>query len=101
MYTDTQCTAYMPLTPPTGMAPFKEVPSPVGSVVHHHAVPGGSFVLKCSGTCQITRVISGKMHSQSPILKCYGDAQQPGNSYKSMTKLLPPHSNRTCHKCRI
>ena len=45
---------------------------PVGLVVHHHAVRGGSFVLKCSGTCQTTRVIAGKMHSQSPILKCYG-----------------------------
>ena len=95
MYTDTQCSAYMPLTPPRGRAP-------VGSVVHHHAVQGGSFVLKCSGTCQTTRVIVGKMHSQSPILKCYRGAQQPSNSYKSMrTKLHPPHSNQTCHKCRI
>ena len=42
---------------------------PVGLAVHHHAVPGGSFVLKCSGTCV---VIAGKTHSQSPILKCYG-----------------------------
>ena len=71
---------------------------PVGLAVHHHAVQGGSFVLKCSGTCQTTRVIAGKMHSQSQILKCYGAAQQPGNSYKSMTKLHPPHSNWTCHK---
>ena len=43
-----------------------------GLAVHHHAVQGGSFVLKCSGTCQTTRVIAGKTHSQSPILKCYG-----------------------------
>ena len=71
---------------------------PVGLVVHHHAVRGGSFVFKCSGTCQTTRVIAGKMHSQSPILKVYGGTQQPGNSYKAMTKLHPPHSNRTCHK---
>ena len=28
-------------------------------------------------------------------------AQQPSNSYKFMTKLLPPHCNRTCHKYRI
>ena len=70
------------------------VPSrPVGLAVHHHAVRGGSFVLKRSGTCQTTRVIAGKMHSQSPILKYCGGAQQPGNSYKSMTKLHPPHSN--------
>ena len=41
---------------------------PVGLAVHHQAVRGGSFVLKCSGTCQTTRVIAGKMHSQSPIL---------------------------------
>ena len=72
---------------------------PVGLAVHHHAVRGGSFVLKCSGTCQTTRVIAGKMHSQSPILKCYGGAQQPSNSYISMGKKLhPPHSNQTCHK---
>ena len=66
---------------------------PVGLAVHHQAVRGGSFVLKCSGTCQTTRVIAGKTHSQSPILKCYGGTQQPGNSYVSMTKLHPPHSN--------
>ena len=71
---------------------------PVGLAVHHHAVQGGSFVLKCSGTCQTTRVIAGKTHSQSPILKCYGGAQQPGNSYETMTKLHPPHSNQTCQK---
>ena len=41
---------------------------PVGLAVHHQAVRGGSFVLKCSGTCQTTRVIAGKTHSQSPIL---------------------------------
>ena len=44
MYTDTQCTAYMPLTPLRGRAPFKKPPHPVGLVVHHHAVRGGSFV---------------------------------------------------------
>ena len=71
---------------------------PVGLAVHHHAVRGGSFVFKCSGTCQTTRVIAGKMHSQSPILKWYGGAQQPSDSYETMTKLHPPHSNRTCHK---
>ena len=26
MYTDTQCTTYMPLTPPRGRAPFKKPP---------------------------------------------------------------------------
>ena len=44
----------------------------VGLVVHHHAVQGGSFVLKHSGTCQTKRVIAGKTHSQSPILKTKG-----------------------------
>ena len=44
----------------------------MGLAVHHQSVWGDSFVLKCSGTCQTTRVIAGKMHSQSPILKCYG-----------------------------
>ena len=50
---------------------------PVGSAVHHHAVWGGSFVLKCSGTCQTKKVIAGKMHSQSPILKWYGVFSNP------------------------
>ena len=58
MYTDTQCTAYMPLTPPRGRAPFK----------NHHAVQGGRFVLKCSGTCQATRVIAGNTHSNPQFL---------------------------------
>ena len=41
------------------------------------------------------RVIAGKMHSQSPILKVRG-AQQPINSYISMgTKLHPPYPNQT------
>ena len=87
-----------PLAPPGGKARCSHTVRPVGLAVHHHAVGGGSFVFKCSGTCQTTRVIAGKTHSQSPILKCYGGAQQPGNSYKAMTKLHPPHSNRTCHK---
>ena len=53
---------------------------------------------KLSWTCHTTRVIAGKTHSQSPILKTKG-AQQPGNSYISMgTMVHPPHSNRTCHK---
>ena len=50
---------------------------PVGLAVHYHAVQGGSFILKCSGTCQTTRVIAGKTHSQSPILKCYGVLSNP------------------------
>ena len=66
---------------------------PMGLAVHHHAVRGGSFVFKCSGTCQTTRVIAGKTHSQSPILKWYGGAQQPSNSYETMTKLHPPYLN--------
>ena len=42
-----------------------------------------------------TRVIAGKMHSKSPILKVRG-TQQPGNSYISMgTKLHPPYPNQT------
>ena len=61
-----------PLTPPGGKACCSRTIHPVGLAVHHHAVRGGSFVFKCSGTCQTTRVIAGKMHSQSPILKCYG-----------------------------
>ena len=87
-----------PLAPPGGKACCSCTIHPVGLAVHHHAVRGGSFVFKCSGTCQTTRVIAGKTHSQSPILKCYRGTQQPSNSYEAMTKLHPPHSNRTCHK---
>ena len=61
-----------PLAPPGGKAHCSRTIHPVGLAVHHHAVRGGSFVFKCSGTCQTTRVIAGKMHSQSPILKWYG-----------------------------
>ena len=60
-----------PLTPPGGKAHCSCTVRPVGLAVHHHAVRGGSFVFKCSGTCQTTRMIAGKTHSQSPILKCY------------------------------
>ena len=35
-----------------------------------------------SGTCQTTRLIIGKMHSQFPILKLLRGAQQPMDSYK-------------------
>ena len=61
-----------PLTLPGGKAHCSRTIHPVGLVVHHHAVRRGSFVLKHSGTCQTTRVIAGKIHSQSPILKCDG-----------------------------
>ena len=61
-----------PLTRPGGKAHCSCTVRPVGLAVHHHAVQGGSFVFKCSGTCQTTRVIAGKTHSQSPILKWYG-----------------------------
>ena len=66
-----------PLTPPGGKAHCSRTVCPVGLAVHHHAVRGGSFVLKNSGTCQTTRVIAGKTHSQSPILKCYGALSNP------------------------
>ena len=61
-----------PLAPPGGKARCSHTVCPVGLAVHHHAVRGGSFVFKCSGTCQTTRVIAGKTHSQSPILKTKG-----------------------------
>ena len=61
-----------PLAPPGGKARCSRTVRPVGLAVHHHAIRGGSFVFKCSGTCETTRVIAGKMHSQSPILKWYG-----------------------------
>ena len=68
---------HWPLTPPGGKARCSRTVHPVGLAVHHHAVQGGSFVLKNSGTCQTTRVIAGKTHSQSPILKCYGVLSNP------------------------
>ena len=47
--------------------------------------------------CQTTRVIVGKMYSQSLILKNLGGAQQPGNSYISIGKKLhPPYLNQDC-----
>ena len=61
-----------PLAPPGGKAHCSCTICLVGLAVHHHAVRGGSFVFKCSGTCQTSRVIAGKTYSQSPILKCYG-----------------------------
>ena len=60
-----------PLTLPEGKACCSHTICPVGLAVHHHALQGGNFVLKYSGTCQTTRAIAGKTHSQSPILKCY------------------------------
>ena len=52
----------------------------VGLVVHQ-SKEAASFYL--SGTCQITRVVAGKMCSQPPILKTKG-TQQPSNSYGCM-----------------
>ena len=69
---DTLYSIQWPLALPGGKAHCSRTVCPVGLAVHHHAVRGGSFVFKCSGTCQTRRVIAGKMHSQSPILKCYG-----------------------------
>ena len=66
-----------PLAPPGGKAQCSRTVCPVGLAVHHHAVRGGSFVLKNSGTCQTKRVIAGRMYSQSPILKCYGAFNNP------------------------
>ena len=80
-----------PLAPPGGKAHCSCTIRPVGLAVPHHAVRGGSFVFKCPRTCQTIRVIAGKTRSQSPILKWYGGAQQPSNSYETMTKLHPPH----------
>ena len=54
-------------------------------VVHHQSVQGGSFV-NFFGLVKTTRVIAGKMHSQSPILKVRG-TQQPSNFYISITYL--------------
>ena len=65
----------------------------LGGLAVHQSVWGGSFV-NFLGLVKSTRVIAGKMHSQSPILKVRG-AQQPSNSYISMgTKLHPPYPNQ-------
>ena len=72
------------------------VASHLGGLAVHQSVRGGSFVnflglVKLQGWLQATRTANPQ------FLKLKG-AQQPGNSYKSMTKLHPPYPNWTCHK---
>ena len=68
----------------------------LGDLAVHQPVQGGSFVtflgLACNHPCSLTRRTANLQ-----FLKLKG-AQQPGNSYKSMTKLHPPYPNWTCHK---
>ena len=75
---------------------------PVGLAVHHQAVRGGSFVLKCSGTCQTTRVIAGKTHSQSPILTVTKGALSNPVILTYLWQSCILHTlNWTCHKQTI
>ena len=60
MHTDTQCAAYMTLGP-----------CPVGLAAHHQEVREGSFV-NFLGLVKTTRMIEGKMHSQSQFLNANG-----------------------------
>ena len=45
-------------------------------VVHHQSIRGSSFA-KFFGLVKLTRVIAGKTHSQSPILKTKGVLSNP------------------------
>ena len=69
---------------------------PVGLAVRHHAVQGGSFV-NFLGLVKLQGWLQARHTANPQFLKLNG-AQQPGNSYKSMTKLHPPYPNWTCHK---
>ena len=63
------------LTPPGGKACTAFCL--VDLVVHHQSVQGGSFVNLTFLDLSTTRVIAGKMHSQSPILKTKGALSNP------------------------
>ena len=55
-------------------------------------VRGGSFV-KFLGLVKLQGRLQARHTANPQFLKLMG-AQQPGNSYKSMTKLHPPHPNK-------
>ena len=68
----------------------------LGGLAVHQSVWGGSFV-NFLGLVKLQGWLQARCTANPQFLKLKG-AQQPGNSYKSMTKLHPPYPNWTCHK---
>ena len=62
----------------------------------HQSVRGGSFV-NFLGLVKLQGWLQARHTANPQFLKVKG-AQQPDNSYKSMTKLHPSYPNWTCHK---
>ena len=68
----------------------------LGGLAVHQSVRGGSFV-NFLGLVKLQGWLQARCTANPQFLKLKG-TQQPGNSYKSMTKLHPPYPNWTCHK---
>ena len=68
----------------------------LGGLAVHQSVQGGSFV-NFLGLVKLQGWLQARRTANPQFLKLKG-AQQPSNSYKSMTKLHPPYPNWTCHK---
>ena len=68
----------------------------LGGLAVHQSVQGGIFV-NFLGLVKLQGWLQARRTANPQFLKLKG-AQQPGNSYKSMTKLHPPYPNWTCHK---
>ena len=62
----------------------------------HQSIQGGSFV-NFLGLVKLQGWLQAR-HTANPQFLKLRSAQQPNNSYKSMTKLHPPYPNWTCHK---
>ena len=67
-----------------------------GGLAVHQSVQGGSFV-NFLGLVKLQGWLQARHTANPQFLKLKG-AQQPSNSYISMTKLHPPYPNWTCHK---
>ena len=68
----------------------------LGGLAVHQSVRGGSFV-NFLGLVKLQGWLQARCTANPQFLKLKG-AQQPNNSYKSMTKLHPPYPNWACHK---
>ena len=68
----------------------------LGGLAAHQSVWGGSFV-NFLGLVKLQGWLQARCTANPQFLKLKS-TQQPGNSYKSMTKLHPPYPNWTCHK---
>ena len=92
---DQKCTLYTgPLTPPRGKAIYlKSLPSCGFSCSPPVSLRRQLFLTYLY--LSTTRVIAGKMHSQSPILKTKGMLSNSVILRYLQTKLHPPYSNQT------